>query len=206
MCEEGEKRNRFALRISEETRQLASWEMAQLGRRKIHCSYLLSSEISHCCQNSSDLSHVWFLDTFPLPILPLHALWIHSRLLRCAEFAAEPKLRKYHQQVKMNQNSVKISLVQFSIFNTAKLTVDKSSRPYLSDECVSPGTQWFCERSRVFVRKSALFDTVDVLLKWSTKWSLVPVSKYEVHFGFPCLKRHIEKSRKKTTDNSYKII
>jgi len=46
--------------------------------------------------------------------------------------------------VNTNQNSVKISLVQFSVFNIAKLTVDLETRVldrYLSNEYVSLGTQ-----------------------------------------------------------------
>lgn len=63
MCEAGEKRKRLSWESQRRGVGLHPERWPCYGRRKIDCSYLLSSEISCCCRNSSDLSHVWFLDT-----------------------------------------------------------------------------------------------------------------------------------------------
>lgn len=47
----------------------------------------------------------------------------YSWLLRCEEFATEPKLENL-----INQNSVKISPLQLAVFNTTKLTMDIEKR------------------------------------------------------------------------------
>lgn len=123
----GWEEEKVGLRIPEKMRQLASWEMAKLGEEKVTAHIYCPLKFRTVAKTLLTF-HMCNLWTLPLPILPLHALWIHSRLFRCGESVTECRLAKYQQQVKMNQNSVKISLVQFSIFNTVKLTVDLETR------------------------------------------------------------------------------